>query len=71
MTLEDDHLGEPEDYRNLKDYIETKKWLAKKLKKPHRTFTLTEMVLKEPLMHFHREQFGLEADKSIYNFTHS
>ncbi len=42
MTLEDDHLGEPEDYRNLKDYIETKKWLGKKLKKPHRTFTLIE-----------------------------
>jgi len=42
MTLEDDYLGKPEDYRNLKDYIETKKWLGKKLKKTHLKFTLTE-----------------------------
>ncbi|WP_421944779.1 hypothetical protein [Pedobacter sp.] len=42
MTIEDDHLGKPEDYRNLKDYNETKKWFGKKLEKPHRTFTLTE-----------------------------
>jgi len=42
MTLEDDYLGKLENYRNLKDYIKTKKWLGKKLKKTHRTFTLTE-----------------------------
>lgn len=42
LILEDDHLGEPDDYRNLKDYIENKKWLYRKLKKPHRTFTLIE-----------------------------
>ena len=29
------------------------------------------MVLKEPLMHFHKEQFGLEADKTNHNFTRS
>ncbi|RZK09174.1 MAG: hypothetical protein EOO43_21260 [Flavobacterium sp.] len=45
MTIEDDHLGKPEVYRNLKDYIETKKWLDKKLKKPHRTFTLIESCI--------------------------
>lgn len=30
MTLEDDYLGKLENYRNLKDYIKTKKWLGKK-----------------------------------------
>lgn len=29
------------------------------------------MVLKEPSMYFQREQFGLEADRTNHNFTHS
>jgi hypothetical protein len=38
LTLEDDYVGKLENYQNPKDYIETKKWFSKTLKKPHRTF---------------------------------
>ena len=42
MTLEDDYVGKPGDYQNLKAYIETKKWFYRKLKRPHRTFKVID-----------------------------
>jgi len=35
--IDDDAVGEPELYSNYRDYIETKKWFHKLMKKPHRT----------------------------------
>ena len=35
--IDDDAVGEPELYSKYRDYIETKKWFNKLMKKPHRT----------------------------------
>ncbi len=38
--IENDHVGEPEQYLTFDDFLETKKWFNKTMKKPHRTSEL-------------------------------
>lgn len=52
MVLENDYLAQPENYRNLKDYLDEKKWLSRKLKRPHRTFQLIEKEIERTFYAF-------------------
>jgi hypothetical protein len=39
-----DEVGNPNSYSSQKDYLETKKWFTKLLKKPHRTVSFEEEI---------------------------
>jgi len=42
--FDNNEIGEPEYYRSIEDYEESKKWFEKLLKKPHRTTILTTPI---------------------------
>jgi hypothetical protein len=42
--LQDDEVGNPNFYSSQKNYLETKKWFTKLLKKPHRTVKFEEEI---------------------------
>lgn len=39
-----DYLGEPEQWLTINDFLETKKWLNKTMKKTHRTTKLSDGI---------------------------
>lgn len=42
MILEEDHIGNPQDYISQKDYIETAKWFQRTMKKSHRVIDFSD-----------------------------